>query len=103
VVGDTNSRIADVEVAAALQIWIVEAGRLHHDAAILDANIEAGAELVGDASPVKGSDIRAAAKILKLCLRVKDRRIDIATRTAFKKRIEVLVCEVVDVGSGKRL
>src|SRR5580700_1446038 len=102
VVGDADDGVVDVvvNVGAEVVVLITEGRRLHHDAAILGADVEAGADLVRDAGAVDGADIRVAAKAEGVGLRIVNRVKEDAGDSGFEERIQVPVIEAVDVRAG---
>jgi hypothetical protein len=88
-----------VDVGAEVVAGIVKRGRFHNQAAIFGADIEAGADLVGDSGAVHGPDVGVATDVEGIGFRVVDRREKKPGRTALDEWIPISEVEAVDVSS----
>src|SRR6202012_1502865 len=99
VVGDADYRVVDVVVDVGAQFVAreVEGWRLDDEAAIFGANVEAGADLVGDTSAIQATDVGVLADAGQQLVGsgVVNGREDQARDAGFDEGIEVLVAEAV--------
>src|SRR5580698_302910 len=100
VVGDADHRIVDVVVAVGVQVWAArqaEIGNFGDDAAVFRADIEAGADLVGDAAAIKTHDSCLPFGVDSGGGEIANLPPEKRAAASFQKGIEVVEVEVVDV------
>src|SRR5271155_4054660 len=98
VVSDADHRIVDVVVAVGIEFRGAgqpEAGHLADDASVFGANIEAGADLVGDAAAVKANDRRLALGVQCLSSKVANGAPEQSAAAGLQKRVQLMEVEVV--------
>src|ERR1700729_2529877 len=75
-------------ITVGLEVCQAKIRSLHHKAAILDANVKAGAQLIRHAAAEQCADIRILLGIQQVCPGVSNRSEDHPTHTGLGKRVE---------------
>src|ERR1700723_3376423 len=100
VVSHADGRAEDVPPLVGDKNGITESWYLGDQAAVLGADIEAGADLIGNAGSVDGADFGDLFHVQRLRARVAHRLKEEGPRAGFDKRIPFLIVELAHVTGG---
>src|ERR1700721_194406 len=103
VVSHADGRAEDVPPLVGDENGVTERGHFGDHAAVLGANIEAGADLIRNADSVNSADFGGLLYIQRLGARVANRLKNEGRRAGFDKRIELFIVELTHITGGNLL